>query len=486
MSTAIVKHSGRASYTEAENLARSILARMDSVAAKLKTLEDDVRRLWMEFDKLKPGETILGCATKKEFCETKLHRTPRAVRYMLEGGNPNNDNVRYLKPGEIISPQPEIHDAHPESIYNQDSFTVFSVDVETYTQHPLSQSHLRGVDKGDGGKRSCFAYGKPGFQTSDEILALAVMRQEDEEFRLSRLIVDSRLAPERQIEIGRRLVRHMMETYPNGWHSSTNKYEEAPHYHEFYCVDGIKQGAETQVRLPQCLEGISIPLEQWKTDDGCTAFLRANPEWQEVLAANARQCGRQIGSGGNHDINAVSHKIRTEISQAARALRTCRPVTQTRYTFEPAKSDVEPAQVSEERPPSSNRERKREAFKSEFPEYVGKSNREVDKAIRKANYALPVTTKPEPATSEPVDYRAVVSNALDKWIRKHVLEMYGYYGAKFATYPQQHPLELNLIESQVLQAYKTIKSICEEKLQAAQPAPKPKPRRKKTSGRKKS
>jgi hypothetical protein len=88
-------------YTEAENLARHIISRMDSVTAKLKSLEDDIRRLWLEFDKLKTGETILGCATKKEFCERKLNRTPRAIRYMLDGGNLSNQRGE-----EIISPAP--------------------------------------------------------------------------------------------------------------------------------------------------------------------------------------------------------------------------------------------------------------------------------------------------------------------------------------------------------------------------------------------
>jgi hypothetical protein len=63
--------------------ARSIISRLDSVCAKLKTLEDDIRVLWADFDTLKDGETILGCATKKEFCEKKLHRAPQTVRYML-------------------------------------------------------------------------------------------------------------------------------------------------------------------------------------------------------------------------------------------------------------------------------------------------------------------------------------------------------------------------------------------------------------------
>ncbi len=103
MSAALVvmednRHSS--TYTEAENLARNIISRMDSMTAKLKNLEDDIRKLWAEFDKLKAGETILGCATKKEFCERKLNRTPRAIRYMLAGGNPDNQRE------EIISPAP--------------------------------------------------------------------------------------------------------------------------------------------------------------------------------------------------------------------------------------------------------------------------------------------------------------------------------------------------------------------------------------------
>jgi len=53
------------SYTPAEML---ILSRIDSISAKLKTLEDDIRLLWIDFDNLKTGETILGCRTKKHRC----------------------------------------------------------------------------------------------------------------------------------------------------------------------------------------------------------------------------------------------------------------------------------------------------------------------------------------------------------------------------------------------------------------------------------
>lgn len=69
------------------------------VAQKLVELKPYIEELWRRFDN---GDKILGCSTKKEFCEDVLHRSPRAIRYMLAGGNP--DNVRQ-QPAEIISPR---------------------------------------------------------------------------------------------------------------------------------------------------------------------------------------------------------------------------------------------------------------------------------------------------------------------------------------------------------------------------------------------
>jgi hypothetical protein len=53
----------------------------------LKDIEEDVRRLWAEFDALADDETIMGCATKTEYCEKVLGRSMRSVQYMLVGGN---------------------------------------------------------------------------------------------------------------------------------------------------------------------------------------------------------------------------------------------------------------------------------------------------------------------------------------------------------------------------------------------------------------
>jgi hypothetical protein len=50
------------------------------VAQKLVELKPYIEELWRRIDR---GEVILGCSTKKEFCQQVLQRTPRAVRYML-------------------------------------------------------------------------------------------------------------------------------------------------------------------------------------------------------------------------------------------------------------------------------------------------------------------------------------------------------------------------------------------------------------------
>ena len=78
-------------------LADVVIGAVMEAFQKLADHREDIARLWSEFAHLRPGETIKGCRTKKEFCETRLRRTPRAIQYMLAGGNPNNRR-------EIISP----------------------------------------------------------------------------------------------------------------------------------------------------------------------------------------------------------------------------------------------------------------------------------------------------------------------------------------------------------------------------------------------
>jgi hypothetical protein len=85
-------------------LARRIIKGVRTLLVELKDLEDDIRQLWVEFDNLPKGAKILGCSTKKEFCEQRLDRTPRAIRYMLDGGN--------HKRGETVSPLKD--DREPE------------------------------------------------------------------------------------------------------------------------------------------------------------------------------------------------------------------------------------------------------------------------------------------------------------------------------------------------------------------------------------
>jgi len=77
-------------------LAKRVVKGVKSILVELKDLETDIRQLWVEFANLPKKENILGCSTKKQFCEKHLGKTPRAVRYMLDGGN--------HKRGETVSP----------------------------------------------------------------------------------------------------------------------------------------------------------------------------------------------------------------------------------------------------------------------------------------------------------------------------------------------------------------------------------------------
>jgi hypothetical protein len=96
------------SYREA--LAQRVITGCHLLAPKLSALADDIRALWVEFEDLRHGESILGCATKKEFCSTHLGRTPRAVRYLLAGGNHRR--------GEIVSPAPKQSDGVDAAAFN--------------------------------------------------------------------------------------------------------------------------------------------------------------------------------------------------------------------------------------------------------------------------------------------------------------------------------------------------------------------------------
>jgi hypothetical protein len=78
---------------DSESLGAFVRDGLVGVATKLVEIKPYVEELWIRFER---GEVILGCSTRKEFCQQVLQRTPRAVRYMLEGGN--------HKRGETVSP----------------------------------------------------------------------------------------------------------------------------------------------------------------------------------------------------------------------------------------------------------------------------------------------------------------------------------------------------------------------------------------------
>ena len=94
---------GDPTKVDSETLGRFVRDGVIRVAQKLVELKPYVEELYRRLDR---GEVILGCSTKKEFCQQVLQRTPRAVRYMLDGGNHNR--------GETVSPQVVMSAAGPQ------------------------------------------------------------------------------------------------------------------------------------------------------------------------------------------------------------------------------------------------------------------------------------------------------------------------------------------------------------------------------------
>lgn len=88
-----------ASRMDSKALARYVSGRMVGILVNLADLRPFVTELWNRFDLLKGNQTIAGCRTRKEYCEKVLHRTDRAVRYMLAGGNPVSKRVRNSNAG---------------------------------------------------------------------------------------------------------------------------------------------------------------------------------------------------------------------------------------------------------------------------------------------------------------------------------------------------------------------------------------------------
>lgn len=81
---------------QSEHLAEYVVKNgWGDVLVGLKQLKPYLEILWGRFDELKGTETIAGCRTKAEFCNKRLHRSIRAVQYMLYGRSPEKaDSAR--------------------------------------------------------------------------------------------------------------------------------------------------------------------------------------------------------------------------------------------------------------------------------------------------------------------------------------------------------------------------------------------------------
>jgi hypothetical protein len=74
---------------------------------------------------------------------------------------------------------------------------------------------------------------------------------------------------------------------------------------------------------------------------------------------------------------------------------------------------------------------------------------------------LPVFV-PDEIVETPVKETSL-EEALEKFVTKIVMQPYGYYGAKFAKYPQQHTTELAVIAQHKEEVYEEIGEICQRK-----------------------
>jgi hypothetical protein len=85
------------------NQREELAVRVATAFAKLADYKEDIIALRGEFALLLDGETIHGCTTWTEFCETVLNRSIRAVQYLVSGRESQ------------AKPEPESLDEHRES-----------------------------------------------------------------------------------------------------------------------------------------------------------------------------------------------------------------------------------------------------------------------------------------------------------------------------------------------------------------------------------
>jgi hypothetical protein len=100
----LVKH---ANSMKSEELAAYVTkSGWGDVLLKLVHLKPYIEVLWGRFAELKNAETIAECHTKEEFCEQCLHRSIRAMQYMLYGRTPAKTKAT-LTPVRFAPPVPE-------------------------------------------------------------------------------------------------------------------------------------------------------------------------------------------------------------------------------------------------------------------------------------------------------------------------------------------------------------------------------------------
>lgn len=220
---------------------------------------------------------------------------------------------------------------------NKNNLSVFRVSRETYSRHPLSAAHFRG--KNPFGRCDYWAYGNCSVPTRDEkIIGFAVMRHGKGSYALRRLIVEN-LPQKERVAVGQALVCAMCDKYPS-WKSTTDLDREAPHYHDFYKVNGVVRGTEYDKLAPKELNGIPLHVNDWQSRKKCREFLIANPSWHQKIIDLPLAMFRQIRPGGKKLSESELREKMKDANHAGRVLRLLCPAKQVDYQWKAAQENA--------------------------------------------------------------------------------------------------------------------------------------------------
>jgi hypothetical protein len=135
---------------------------------------------------------------------------------------------------------------------------------------------------------------------------------------------------------------------------------------------------------------------------------------------------------------------------------------QTAYDYIHAASVV--VRISVQNPPSLAQAVELSRLTPEQQETVAADFDFKTATVKEVKTAVDEVLGKEPAPKPKTPKETALESALDAFVLKIVMQPYGYYAAKFATYSFQHSADLTVIEKAKVEVYQQIAEICATKL----------------------